>query len=41
MSLAINKILLADANANTAGAYFQAETVAVAKVSSIVLDAGA
>jgi hypothetical protein len=41
MSLAINKILLATANANTAGAYFQAETVAVANASSTVLDAGA
>jgi len=41
MSLATNKILLADANANTAGAYFQAETIAVANASSTVLDAGA
>ena len=41
MSLATNKILLASANANTAGAYFQAETIFVANASSTVLDAGA
>jgi hypothetical protein len=41
MSLATNKILLAGANANSAGAYFQAETVFVANASSTVLAAGA
>lgn len=41
MSLATNKILLAGANANTAGAYFQAETIFVGNASSTVLEAGA
>ena len=40
MSLAINKILVAGANANSDGAYFQASTVAVANSSSTVLTAG-
>lgn len=40
MSLATTKILLSGANANTAGAYFQPETIAVANASSTVLDAG-
>ena len=40
MSLATTKILLSGANANTAGAYFQADTIAVANASSTVLDAG-
>jgi hypothetical protein len=31
MSLAINKILVAGANANSEGAYFQAETITVPK----------
>ena len=41
MSLATNKILLASANANTAGAYFQADVIAVANSSSTVVPAGA
>ena len=40
MSLAINKILLAGANANTDGAYFQADVIAVANSSSTVVPAG-
>jgi len=41
MSLATNKILLAGANANTDGAYFQADVIAVANSSSTVVPAGA
>jgi len=41
MSLAINKILVAGANANSDGAYFQAETITVPQNSAYVLDAGA
>jgi hypothetical protein len=40
MSLAINKILVAGANANSDGAYFQASTIAVANSSSTVVTAG-
>ena len=40
MSLAINKILLASANANSTGAYFQADSIAVANASSTVVPAG-
>jgi hypothetical protein len=40
MSLAINKILVAGANANSDGAYFQASTVTVPNASSYVLQAG-
>ena len=40
MSLATNKILLAGANANTDGAYFLADTIAVANASSTVVPAG-
>ena len=40
MSLATAKILLSGANANTAGAYFQADTIAVANASSTVVPAG-
>ena len=41
MSLAINKIILADANANTDGAYFQTGTFSVAANSTTVVSAGA
>ena len=41
MSLAINKILVAGANANSEGAYFQAETITVPQNSAYVLAAGA
>jgi hypothetical protein len=40
MSLAINKIILADANANTDGAYFQTGTFSVAANSTTVVSAG-
>jgi hypothetical protein len=40
MSLAINKILVAGANANTDGAYFQASSFTVANSSSTVVTAG-
>lgn len=40
MSLAINKILVAGANANSDGAYFQADTVTVPQNSAYVLGAG-
>lgn len=40
MSLAINKILVAGANANSDGAYFQADSVTVPNTSAYVLTAG-
>ncbi|NDD54963.1 hypothetical protein EBZ39_14065 [bacterium] len=40
MALALNKIILAGANANTAGAYFQAGSANVAFGNSTVLTAG-
>lgn len=40
MSLAINKILVAGANANSDGAYFQADSFAVGNNDATVMDAG-
>ena len=40
MSLALNKIILAGANANSAGAYFQTTTFAVANTTSTLITAG-
>ena len=40
MSLAINKIILADANANSDGAYFQTGTFSVAANSTTLVTAG-
>ena len=40
MSLALNKIILAGANANSAGAYFLTTTFSVANTSSTLVTAG-
>ena len=40
MALALNKIILANATANTAGAYFQTTTIAVTAGGNTVVDAG-
>lgn len=40
MSLALNKILLASANANSAGAYFQTVTFSVPNVTTSLVTAG-
>lgn len=40
MSLALNKIILASANANSAGAYFQTTTFSVPNTTSVLLTAG-
>ena len=40
MSLALNKIVISSANANSAGAYFLTKTFAVANTTSTLLTAG-
>jgi hypothetical protein len=40
MSLALNKIILAGANANSAGAYFQTTTFSVVNTNSTLVTAG-